>query len=303
LREIRASATNSEVNYYTVGSTRFGDGTFSTNNGIVRFLDRLRIYGYYWGDGTYTGSNGDNCTFQLTNITEGSCTSWGNPMSEIFYEGLRYFASAAPTSAYGFTYAGSKEQALSLPQYKTSWADPLTQANYCAPLNMLVFNASVSGNDNDLAAVMSAINATQTPTQLTDIVGVGEGINDINKFYFVGRTNNGAVNATTNNELCDAKTITLGSALGICPEGPTLLGSFQMSGLAYHAHINKIRTDLTVPASRHALAQGQHLRYSAGNQRPADCRTSSRLDVWTESRHSTSLSTQQRGTPRWRRIG
>ena len=36
---------------------------------------------------------------------------------------------------------------------------------------------------------------------------------------------------------------------GICPEGPTLSGSYLMAGLAYAAHTNRIRNDLTVPAA------------------------------------------------------
>lgn len=218
------------------------NGTFTSNtstDGIVRTLDRMRIYGYNYGDGTYLGFAGDNCSYQLTNITEGNCTSWGNPMSESYFEALRYFAGASGP-LYNYTNGGSKDAALGLPQ--PAWQASLTQTNYCAPLNNLVFNASVSTNDFDLASsAMSAINSSSTAAALANDVGTKEGISGT---YFIG------ANGSINNELCDGKSVSnLGSIYGICPEGPTLLGSYLMPGMAYHARINRIRTDLLVPAA------------------------------------------------------
>ena len=217
------------------------NGTFTSTVGIVRTLDRMRIYGYNYGDGTYLNAAGDNCGFQLTNITENNCTSWGNPMAESYFEALRYFAGASgPLAAYDYTNAGSKDNTLGLP--KPGWTPAVTQTNYCAPLNNLVFNASVSTNDFDLASTaMSAINSSSTAAALANSVGSLEGINGT---YFIG------ANGSINNELCDGKTVSnLGSIYGICPEGPTLLGSYLMPGMAYHARTNRIRTDLTVPST------------------------------------------------------
>lgn len=230
------SAFTNEVNVST-------NGTFTSATGIVKTLDRMRIYGYNYGssysEGTYLGSGGDNCNFQLTNITENSCTSWGNPMSEAYYEALRYFAGAG-SPIYNYTNAGSKDNTLGLPQ--PSWVPSLSQSNYCAPLNTLVFNASVSTNDFDLALTsMSAINSGSTADALANDVGTKEGISGT---YFIGS------NGSITNELCDGKTVgNLGDIYGICPEGPTLLGSYLMPGMAHHARINKIRTDLTVPTT------------------------------------------------------
>jgi type IV pilus assembly protein PilY1 len=228
----------SEVNTTT-------DGTFIANptgGGIIDTINKMRISGYYYGNGTYNGSypNGDGCGFQLTSITEGNCTSWGNPMSEAYYESLRYFAGKRPTSAY--LYSGSSHDAdLGLPL--ATWVDPLNNTNYCSPLNVLVINASVSTDDDDLASTsMSDINSSSTAAALTNGVGAGEGING--GTYFVGRS------GSATNELCDGKLVAgLGNIAGICPEGPTLHGSYLMDGLAYQAHTNPIRTDLTVPST------------------------------------------------------
>ncbi len=212
----------------------------ATPPGIINTLNYLRIYGYNYGDGTYLGSSGDNCSWQLTSITENSCTSWGNPMSEVYYESLRYFAGAGATSAYTFTNSGSKDNLLGLPL--ATWSDPLGGNNYCAPLNVLMFNASVSSNDEDLGGTsMSAIGGAGTASALTDTVGSGEGLNG--RSFFMGK--NGG---SSNNELCDAKTLaSLGSAAGICPEGPTLQGSWLMAGLAHHAHTQRIRSNIAIP--------------------------------------------------------
>jgi len=211
----------------------------ATPPGIINSLNYLRIYGYNYGDGTYLGSSGDNCSWQLTSISENSCTSWGNPMSEVYYESLRYFAGAGATGTYTFTNNGSKDNLLGLPL--ATWSDPLGSGNYCAPLNVLMFNASVSSNDEDLGGTsMSGIGGAGTASSLTDAVGSGEGLNG--RSFFVGKSGG------SNNELCDAKTLSgLGSAAGICPEGPTLQGSWLMAGLAHQARTHRIRSNIAIP--------------------------------------------------------
>ncbi len=234
------SAFANEVNLSTNGT--FQSGMLASGAAsIVNTLNRLRIYGYNYGDGTYLGGGGDNCNYQLTNITEGNCRSWGNPMSEIYYESLRYFAGKSRTAAYNYG-GGSADATLGLPS--ATWADPLNNNNYCSPLNVLVFNASVSSYDADLASTSLGDigDGSKTASTITDRVGDLEGItgND----YFIGRS------GAANNELCDGKTITsLGSVAGICPEGPTVSGSYLMPGLAYLAKTNRIRSDLSAVPS------------------------------------------------------
>ncbi|MBW7923195.1 MAG: fimbrial assembly protein [Burkholderiaceae bacterium] len=219
------------------------DGTFVSSllgagkEGIVNTLDRMRIWGYDYGDGTYLDASGDNCTWQLANISEGNCRSWGNPMSEIYFESLRYFAGKTATPAYTYS-TGSADASLGLPS--ASWSPgPLDNNNYCSPLNVLAFNASVSSYDSDLAATTLADlgGAAKTARSVTNRVGDLEGITGGD--WFIGR------NGTSNNELCDGKTITeLGAVAGICPEGPTVAGSYLMPGLAHYAKTNRIRSDL-----------------------------------------------------------
>jgi type IV pilus assembly protein PilY1 len=229
------------------------DGTFLTpaGGGIISALNRTRIYGYYYGDGTYGGANGDNCTFQLTNITEGSCRSWGNPMSEIYFESLRYFAGQTSATAGFTTDDSSLISGLTTAAWPSSSTTVLSDANYCAPLNVVAFNSSVSTNE-DTAQIgsLSVINSASTAAALTDTVGASEpgteAVSGTNKFFY-GKTPT-LPSSDAGFELCTAKDAPasgLGDVIGICPEGPTLGGTFHMAGLAYHAKTNRIRTDIT----------------------------------------------------------
>ena len=237
------------------------DGTFLTpaGGGIVNTLNRLRIIGYHYDQGLYNNAypNGDSCGFQLTSITEGNCRSWGNPMSEIYFESLRYFAGqTAPTAAFSTTNDSTLITGLGTATWPATSTQVLSNSNYCAPLNVLVFNSSISTNeDTGQIGSLSVINSTPTVQALTTTVGNSEAgadqVSGTNQFFY-GRTPT-LLNTDAGFELCSAKTAPgggLGDVIGICPEGPTLGGTFHMAGLAYHAKINRIRTDLTaVPLS------------------------------------------------------
>ena len=215
------------------------DGTFKSApaaGGIINTLNTMRIWGYGYNLGTYRSndSGGEDCTFQLSSIVEGRCAAWGNPISEIYLEAMRYFALStgrAPTAAFNpddTTYFSGLTDA--------SWAiDPLNADNACASLNVVTFNASVSSYDND--ATSSPILGGNSPQGLTDVIGTDESIHGND--FFIGRS------GASTDEFCSAKTITsLGDSFGVCPEGPTVLGSYHMAGLAHYARTNDLRSDL-----------------------------------------------------------
>ena len=84
----------------TVGSIaneiNTADGTFNTGvTGIIQTLNRLRTTGF-------RGSYQYNCGWNVTGpIIAGECQMWGNPIGEMMYEGLRYFAGKqAPTALF-----------------------------------------------------------------------------------------------------------------------------------------------------------------------------------------------------------
>lgn len=211
------------------------DGTFKaapSTGGIINTLNIMRMWGYQNSDGTYFSSS-DNCPFQQAAITEGRCRSWGNPMSEIYLETLRYFAvgtGRAPTAAFDPADTGTFPGMTDI-----AWStDPITNNNACASLNIVAFNASVSTYDNDQTD--STILGGNTAAALTNTVGDDEGISG--NAYFAGRS------GSTADEFCTQKTVSqLGTVFGICPEAPTALGSYHMAGMAWYAHTHDMRSD------------------------------------------------------------
>jgi type IV pilus assembly protein PilY1 len=252
--------------YDSSGSvTHTGTGQFKNPAlGIVKVLDKLRIYGYSFGqshglynistatwdavavDATYS----DNCSwFGFSGTTGGvspnlrayfkddRCTNWGNPQAEMYLESLRYLAGkAAPTVAF------NANDSTKIPGLVTAsnadWADPILatpSGNYCAPLNVLQFNSSITSYDGDQLSGAADIGMTgaNTPAALTKTVGDNEGITG--NSYFVGKKV-GGLDLGDENQLCTAKTISdLSTVNGVCPEGPRLEGGYQLAGLAYFA--------------------------------------------------------------------
>lgn len=209
------------------------DGTFKNVSGIVDTLDRLRIYGYRYDNGTYFGTTGsDSCQWGLNTFSDGTCSNWGNPQAEIFLESLRYLANEGATAAFSST-DSSYISGLSSP----AWTDPVPDAKWCSALNVIQFNASTISFDGDGLAGFGDLSA-ETLDSLTDAVGAGEGIHGND--YFVGET------GADTNQLCTAKTISsLADVRGTCPDAPRQSGSYHLAGLAHFAKTNSIRTDRT----------------------------------------------------------
>ncbi|PKO49103.1 MAG: hypothetical protein CVU31_02200 [Betaproteobacteria bacterium HGW-Betaproteobacteria-4] len=213
---------------------------------IIKTLDKMRIWGYGYSDGKYDadGSGGSTfCSWGETNINQGNCLSWGNPMSEVYLESLRYLAGKTANSSFNVS---SDVLGLTSP----TWTDPISSSNYCAPLNVLVFNSAVNTYEHDSqmsgSSDLGVAGNTCDATAWTDKVGVQEGING--NAWFVG--NNGS--GSTPTDLCSSKAVAnLSGVFGLCPEGAGTEGSYQMPGLAYFARTKQIRTpaSLGVPLS------------------------------------------------------
>ncbi|MEN9539369.1 MAG: hypothetical protein RLZZ126_1604, partial [Pseudomonadota bacterium] len=61
------------------------NGTFTDKDGIARTIDRITIHG--WNGSIY------DCGYKTSgDRNQGDCKSWGAPIAEMMYEGLRYFS-------------------------------------------------------------------------------------------------------------------------------------------------------------------------------------------------------------------
>lgn len=209
------SSLNDEINAET--------GEFlsaPSTGGIISTLNKLTIYGYDFGEGTYNSSSGDNCSWGKSSFNNGQCTNWGNPQAEIFQESLSYLSGGSPAFAVS---SPDKISGLISP----AWSAPITSENSCAPLNVIQFNASTTSYDGD------NLSSLGSPSASTDTVGLGESING--GTFFIGES------GTSADGLCTPKSVaSLSGISGTCPDAPRLEGTYKIAGLANYARTHDL---------------------------------------------------------------
>jgi len=217
------------------------DGSFDTSvsDGIVKTIDKLRVYGYDWDDGKYfdsSGNGGDNCPWAESEFAEGDCSNWGNPATEMYLEAVRYFAGLSRTSAFSDSSGNGNDDTgyISGLTNVGNWTDPFDSTNFCAACSIIMLNTSDFSYDAD-SLDMSGLLGGPSLNSYTNNVGTEEGLTSGD--WFVGE------NGSDNNQLCTAKSITnLSDVRGTCPNSPRLGGSFHMPGIAHYARTNDIRS-------------------------------------------------------------
>ncbi|WP_419535099.1 pilus assembly protein [Endozoicomonas sp.] len=203
-----------------------GNGRFINNSGMISTIDAFRVSEYNYSGERY------NCN----GSSPVSCRDWGNPISEIYLEALRYISGrSSPSSDYSVTSSSD----LNLPT--PTWQDPYTTTNRCANCAIIVLSTGQNSYDGDnysnigdlLSGGLTQLN------QLTDQVGNNEPGLTFPGNFLVG--SNGSAGITQ----CEAKNLTgLSQARGVCPEVPQYQGSYYVAGLASYAKNNDLRTDL-----------------------------------------------------------
>ena len=217
--------------------------------GIIKSLNEVTLYDYDLAGGNYGASCPSSRRFS-NKLTNGDCPSWGNPVSELVLESMRYYAKkyVLPTtttkdSAAGLTTTTVLDPVTSDPAIGSTTRSALYGRGICRPLNMLAITSGSSSFDDDGLGGFSDINpGSSTVAGLTRTIGDKEGITGTKRLI-------GEIGSTAD-LLCTAKEITgLELAKGICADGPNFRGTYLGAGVAYHANTNKIRTDITsVPA-------------------------------------------------------
>ena len=218
----------------------------STRGNLIISMDRLRTIDFDYGDHAY-----DNCGWiEDRPMQEGECKMWGNPIAEMMYESLRYFAGKGAATA-AFDYSDSADSGINLTKptwgYNkgSTWYQPFDLYPSCSQPFLLVLSDVNTSFDSDQIpgssyatfAEDSALPQLQLGTtqangksllnSLLDTIGAEEGVN--NNSWFIGESG-GATDT-----LCSAKNAdNLHSLRGICPEEPTKLGSYYAAALAYY---------------------------------------------------------------------
>ncbi len=262
------SSMSNQVDNKNVGQLKSPGGAAGSDGFPITNLDKLRMTGFNYGSYSY------NCGWIENRLMkEGECTMWGNPIAEMMYEGLRYFAGkGAPTAEYasGTGAAGTDDATLGLTNQSdptNKWIKPYDKFPLCSKPFMIVLSDVNPSYDSDQlpgvdsnflssgpCSVSSDCSAGYTCSgsvctrpaftgdltgltsvkDLADTIGKTEGINGSD--VFIGQS--GALN----DMLCTSKpagilgnsTTGLGSIRGQCAEEPTKQGSYYSASVAYY---------------------------------------------------------------------
>ena len=232
LRKIVGSFKN-EVNAST--------GQFTSTATIVQNFNSLRIRDFNNGG---TGASYRNGSFRTGPMVEGAYPDWGNPVGEMMYETLRYFAGKkAPTSA--FDTSGSHDAAVGLSRV-TTWNDPFTgtttdetKSLRCARPNMLVMSDVYPSYDADqmpgspFSSLAGDITGFNENTMLTQVSNTEPGVKGLR---FIGQST-----ATNLDYAPTSKTVdSLATVRGLAPEETTKQGSYSAAAVAYFGRVNDI---------------------------------------------------------------
>ncbi|MEN3111425.1 pilus assembly protein [Uliginosibacterium paludis] len=222
-----------------------GTGQFllqaDNDQSIINTLNRLKVTGF---GGSYEYSCGWITTQALTS---GNCQMWGNPLAEMMFETVKYFAGGSVTSVYSVSQNSGEESTLKLPV--ASWKNPYAAApagggaKTCAkPFILAISDIYPSYDSDELPGVDSNFKSssyndsfsTFNAKKVLDQIGNDEGISGS---YFIGQSGNSTDGAPT------AKSISgLGSIRGLAPEEPTKQGSYYSAAVAKWARMTDVNT-------------------------------------------------------------
>lgn len=222
-------------------------GQFKTDVvGVMANIDRQRIIGF-------NGSQYNACGW----ITDGPisaksdpsiCAMWGNPIAEMMYETMRYFAGEKnPHTDYDYG-SGSKDAADPLNLTKEAWLPPYeTAANggggylRCSKPSMTVlsdinpsYDSKVPGSRfNAFDAKSTTLNSFNVSAEVRAI-GSAEKING--KDYFIGQSTSSNADQTPSVKTVDD----LSWARGLSPQEPSKEGTYYSAGVARFAANNAL---------------------------------------------------------------
>lgn len=262
LRKVVSSFSN-EIN------TNSGVFRTGTDAPIVTTFNNLRIRGFNQSGNSNEYAFGNPYARSARAPTEGEFVDWGNPIGEMVYEGLRYFAGmGAPTPGFDNTAERTLDTGANHLQLPTAtWDDPYSStsaanAPYCARPNFLVVsNINPSFDSDQVPAPLNSFSTAIGEATTGNLAGLSvlrvansiTGIEDrvvassiSGRVFFVGQSGGTSDSAPT------PKTVDqLGTIRGLAPDEPTKQGSFYSAALAYWAKTNNIRRDLasTNPAA------------------------------------------------------
>ncbi|WP_082053875.1 PilC/PilY family type IV pilus protein [Methyloterricola oryzae] len=214
-------------------------GQFSTSvNGVIQTINKLKIVGF---GSSYSYDQSCGVPEVSAPLAEGRCRMWGNPIGEIMYEGLRYFAAnpISPTTAFSIASTGTDDTTLGLPL--PSWKNPYRNPSdatdpgfpSCSRPSQLVISDINPNFDTDqvpgtyFATYTGSLTGLNVQT-LGNTIWTGE-YGSATPSLFIGQSGSTFDGAPT------PKTVSsFGNIRGLTPEEPTQQGGFYAASVALY---------------------------------------------------------------------
>ena len=225
------------------GTTR-ADGSIEDSSGIIKTISSFRIISYNTGTKKYDDCNTHSIKVSefLGNAVGNECRNWGNPITEMYLEALRYFSGKkTPSTDFDADDSGiiNTTNGFDIKLDKVVWDDPLTVANQCAECSIIIISSGLNSFDMDELSSAADVEGLSGAADVITKTNLLNTLENITGDYFIG-SNDG----TVMDETCNAKSLTsnLGDARGLCNEEPYAQGGFGIAGLSYHALLTDFRT-------------------------------------------------------------
>lgn len=209
-------------------------GVFTSNATLVNNFNALAIRDF---NNTKTNGSYRNGSFRTGTMAEGAYVDWGNPVGEMMYESLRYFAGEKAASA-DFATTGSHDAAVGLSV--ATWDAPYesssaAKAYSCAKPNMLVMSDSYPSYDADQmpgSPYNTSTVAALTGFSATDLLNtISTYEPNVKGSKFVGQSTSSNLDYAPTAKAVD----NLAYVRGLAPEEPAKLGSYNSAAVSYYA--------------------------------------------------------------------
>ena len=225
-------------------------GQFSGTSGIVSTLDALRIVNFIYKNNQGKDVWYYKCGWSWVTkpLENGYCNMWGNPVAEMMYEALRYFAGKkTPTADF---VAGTRplDKSLGLPDLSDTWIDPYdTRAGgypHCAkPFQIVISDINPSYDSDRVPGSAFASFKGDMPASL-NVEDIGGQITvhepDVPGKHFIGESKLSSGVSEKDSTPSPKQVDSLGRIRGLAPEEPTKMGSYYAASLAYWGFMNDV---------------------------------------------------------------
>ncbi len=206
---------------------------------IIKNINSFRVSQYNYNTGWYDkgGSEGRCVPGEPTILSNGTCTSWGNPIGEMLYETIRYFkGTKACTSQYKTNNPDTGINGLSV---ENSWDDPYQNFPTCSkPFALILSDSYPSYDSDDLpGANWGSFSGSDTPNVTTLVDD-----SDMNSIESINTVIVGESGGTNDRKCTEKSGSNFKSIRGLCVEEPTKQGAYYTPALAWHARTTDLNT-------------------------------------------------------------